>query len=50
VEALNAARAPIAATSPAAPVSTSAARGSMVWLSHPAIGPPIGVDPRKTIE
>jgi len=34
----------------AAPVITSAARGSIVWLSQPAIGPPIGVEPMNTIE
>jgi hypothetical protein len=28
----------------------SAARGSIDSLSQPAIGPPMGVEPRKTIE
>ena len=46
----NAARAPIAAITPEAPASTRAARGSIAWLSQPAIGPPIGVEPRKTTE
>jgi len=31
-------------------VSASAARGLTASDSQPAIGPPIGVEPRKTIE
>ena len=46
----SARRAAQAAESPATPASTSATRGSKASESQPAIGPPIGVEPRKTIE
>jgi hypothetical protein len=46
----NAYRAPAAATIAARPAMTSAARGPRAPESNPAIGPPIGVDPRNTIE
>jgi hypothetical protein len=36
--------------SAATAVRTSAARGLAASESQPAIGPPIGVDPRKTVE
>ena len=46
----NAARAPTAAASAAAAPTSSAIRGDHVSASQPASGPPIGVEPRKTIE
>ncbi len=47
---MKAARAPRAAIKAAAPPMTSAARGDHASASHPLSGPPIGVEPRKTIE